>query len=111
MPVKPVEWRVQARRDAADSAFWYAKQGGLALGERFLLQVEMTLDHLSRFPATGSTRHDGIVPDLPAPLRLFPVMQFERHLIYYLDLSDRVDLIRVWHTARGLEALLDDAPE
>lgn len=108
MPAKPVKWSVQARRDAGDAAFWYAEQGGLALGERFLSQVEATLEHLGRFPGAGSTRHDGIVPGLPAPLRFFPVTQFERYLVYHLDLPAQVDVIRIWNAARGLDALLEE---
>ncbi|MDN5925092.1 MAG: type II toxin-antitoxin system RelE/ParE family toxin [Xanthomonadales bacterium] len=106
--MKPVEWRPQARRDADDAAFWYAQQDRLALGERFILQVAATLEHLSHFPATGSTRHDGIVPGLHAPLRFFPVMQFERYLVYYLDLPTHVDVIRIWCADRGLDALMED---
>lgn len=110
--MKRIEWRVQARRDAADTAFWYAEQNGMALGVRFLTQVEATLEHLRQFPGTGSTRHDGIVPDLPEPLRFFPVTGFERYLVYYLDRPDRVDVIRIWHASRGLEALLEnDCPD
>lgn len=106
--MKSVEWRVKARLDVADTAFWYAEQGGLALGERFLLQIDATLEHLSRFSGTGSTRHDGIVPGLPEPLRFFPVSRFERHLVYYLDCPSCVDVIRIWDASRGLESLLED---
>jgi|SRR5699024_4812327 len=103
--MKTVEWRVQARRDVAETASWYVEHGGLALGERFLSQVEATLEHLSCFSATGSARHDGIVPGLPAPLRFFPVTQFDQYLIYYLELPEYADVIRIWHAARGLDAL------
>lgn len=108
MPVKPVEWRVQARRDVEDAATWYVGQGGITLGERFLSHVESTLAHLGEFPGTGSTRHDGIVPGLPAPLRFFPISRFERYLVYYLDRPRYVDVIRIWDASRGLEALLTE---
>lgn len=109
MHVKPVEWSHQALRDAADSADWYVGQGGLDLGERFLTQVHSTLTRLGQFPAIGSTRHADCISDLPAPLRFFPVAQFERHLVYYLDQPTHVEVIRVWNTARGLDALMDQA--
>ena len=110
MRVKRVEWSQRARRDAADSADWYVAQGGLALGERFLAQVHATLVRLGQFPAMGSTRHADCIADLHAPLRFFPVAQFERHLVYYLDLPTHAEVIRVWNSARGLGALLEDAP-
>lgn len=106
--MKRVEWSLQARRDAADSADWYVGQGGLALGERFLAQIHVSLMRLGQFPAIGSTRHADCIPGLPAPLRFVPVAQFERYLIYYLDLPSHVEVIRVWDSARGLTALLEE---
>ena len=43
---------------------------------------------------------------LPAPLRYFRVRDFEHYLIYYIDLPTHVEVIRVWSTARGLDALM-----
>lgn len=106
--MKRVEWSLQARRDAADSADWYVGQGGLALGERFLAQIHVSLMRLGQFPAIGSTRHADCIPGLPFPLRFVPVAQFERYLIYYLDLPSHVEVIRVWDSARGLTALLEE---
>jgi toxin ParE1/3/4 len=41
------------------------------------------------------------------PLRFLSLKRFENHLVYYLDLPGHVDVIRVWHAARGLDALLE----
>jgi len=105
--VKPVEWRTQAWQDASDASLWYAREGGLAPGEWFLAQLEATLLKLGQFLDIGSTHHDGIVPGLSAALKFFPITQFERLLIYYLDLPGRVEVIRVWHSEHGLKALFD----
>lgn len=109
--MKAVEWRVLAQRDAAESAWWYARQGGLPLGERFLAQVDATLDVIARHPAAGSLRHAGVLPHLPGPLRFLPVTEFERHLVYYIELSTRVDVIRIWNSDRGLQALMAGTPD
>lgn len=106
--MKPVEWRTQARRDAAESAYWYARQGGLALGEAFLADVDAALGIIACHPAIGAARHAGHVPGLPAPLRFVPLKRFEHHLVYYLDLPDHVEIVRLWHAARGLAALMAD---
>ena len=105
--MKPVEWRAQARRDAAETAYWYARQGGLALGEAFLAEVDATLDAIARHPAIGSTRHAEHAADLPSPLRFLPLKRFEQHLVHYIDLPQHVEVIRVWHAARGLDALME----
>lgn len=107
--MKPVEWRPQARRDAAEAAFWFSMQGGLPLGEWFLAQVDAGLDRIAGFPGSGSTRHACLMPDLPAPLRFAVLEKFDRYLIYYLDLPTHVEVIRIRDAARGLAALMDEA--
>lgn len=106
--MKPIHWRASARCDLDDAAAWYAQQGGSPLELRFIAAVESTAILIRQHPAAGSTRHADEVPDLPAPLRFFPVKQFERYLFYYLDLPTHVEVIRVWNTARGLDALMDE---
>lgn len=103
--MKPVEWRPQARIDAADAAWWYAGEGGLDLGLRFLDAVDVTLARLARSPSSGSTRHARVAPDLAEPLRFAVVDRFERYLVYYLDLPDRLLVVRICNTGRGLDAL------
>lgn len=106
--MKPVDWRPQARADAADAAWWYASEGGLDLGLRFYDALDVLLARLARNPASGSTRHAHAAPDLAVPLRFVVLDEFERYLVYYLDLPDRVLVIRIWNTARGLDALVAD---
>lgn len=108
--MKPVEWRTQARRDAAESAYWYACRGGLSLGDAFLAAVDAALESIAQHPGMGSARHAGHASDLPAPLRFLPLKRFEHHLVYYLDRPEHVEVIRIWHASRGLEALMEDAP-
>lgn len=107
--MKPIHWRQSARHDLDDAAAWYALQGGPSLELRFITAVESTAILIRQHPAAGSTRHADDVPGLPAPLRFFPVKEFERYLFYYLDLPTHVEVIRVWNTARGLEALMGEA--
>ena len=94
--MKPVEWRTQARRDAAESAYWYARQGGLPLGEAFLAEVDAALRTIAGHPAIGSLRHAGHVVDLPSPLRFLPLKHFEHHLVYCIDMPDHVEVVRIW---------------
>ncbi|MCB1567944.1 MAG: type II toxin-antitoxin system RelE/ParE family toxin [Xanthomonadales bacterium] len=106
--MKSVHWREGARRDLDDAAEWYAQQGGETLELRFVAAVESTVLMVRQHPVVGSTRHAGYVTDLPAPLRYFPIRPFESYLIYYIDLPEHIEVIRVWHAARGLDALLGD---
>ncbi len=104
--MRPIHWRDSARRDLDDAADWYARQGGFLLESRFIAAVESTSLLIRRHPAAGSTRHADAVTALPAPLRYFRVRDFEHYLIYYIDLPTHVEVIRVWSTARGLDALM-----
>lgn len=108
--MKPIHWRTAARRDLDDAAAWYAQQGGLPLEIRFIAAVEAAAGLVCEHPAAGSTRHAEYITDLPVALRFLVVSGFERTLIYYLDLPTHVEVLRVWNSARGLEALMADAP-
>lgn len=63
---------------------------------------------IAAHPASGSTRHAALLPDLHTPLRFLRLERFERYLIYYLDLPTHVEVVRIWNTARGLDALVAD---
>lgn len=108
--MKPLHLRAQARRDADTAADWYARQGGFELELAFVDALQATYALIRRHPAAGSTRHAGHVPGLPSPLRFLPLKRFEHHLVYYIELPRHVDVIRVWHASRGLEALADTSP-
>ena len=105
--MKRIEWRPQARRDSAEAAFWYAQQGGLSLGEAFLAEVGATLAVIAQHPSIGSTRHARHAVDLPSLLRFHPVKRFGHHLVYYIELPSCIEVIRVWHASRGLDALME----
>lgn len=106
--MKPICLREQARSDADDAAAWYAKQGGLTLELAFIDALEAAYEVIRRHPAIGSARHAKHATDLPTPLRFLSLKRFEHHLIYYVELPEHVEVIRVWHASRGLDALLGD---
>lgn len=37
--------------------------------------------------------------------------RFERYLLHYLDLPSHVEVLRLWNSARGLDALMTDPAE
>jgi toxin ParE1/3/4 len=105
--MKPVRWRPAAESDVLSGAKWYAKRGGAALANRFIDEVEATIQRLSEHPLVGSTRHADVLPDLDGVLRFFRLQVFQRYLIYFIDHDDHVEVIRVWNASRGLQALMD----
>ncbi len=109
--MKPVKWRAQARTDASEAADWYGANGGRTIELAFVAAVEAAQALITAHPAVGSIRHAEVMTSLPAPLRFVRLERFQRYLIYYLDLPTHVEVLRVWNTARGLDALMPNDPE
>jgi toxin ParE1/3/4 len=106
--MKPVKWRAQARGDTSEAADWYGTNGDKAIELAFVAAVEAAQALIAAHPAVGSIRHADVISNLPAPLRFVRLERFERYLIYYLDLPTHVEVLRIWNTARGLDALATD---
>jgi toxin ParE1/3/4 len=104
---KPVVQRPRADADI-DEIHAFLRRESAAAAARFLDSVEAAYRLLSEYPAVGSARHAEYCPELPYPLRFHALTGFPRILVYDMDRPDAVEIIRIWHAARGLEALLDD---
>lgn len=107
---KPVLQRPKAPADFVAIAD-FLHDASPAASLKFIDAVESAYALLSEHPASGSTRHALVLPELPVPLRFHAVQGFPRVLIYYLDLPDAVEVVRLWDAARGLDALLEDSGE
>lgn len=84
---------------------------GLRIVERYLDAVLTTCEVLAERPFAGrpfSTK----APRL-RELRRFPVSRpFEKHLIFYKPTAVGIDVVRVLHGARDIDAILaDEEPE
>lgn len=108
-PGKPLRQRPQAVADIAAIADYLYVSATPDVALHFIDAVEAAYCLLSAHPTSGSPRHAHVLPELPVPLRFHPTKHFERILIYYLDLPDSVEVIRIWDAASGLEALLENA--
>jgi toxin ParE1/3/4 len=108
---KPIRQRPQAAADIAAIADYLLAQQAPRAALDFIDAAEAAYALLSAHPAIGSSRHAYLLPELAVPLRFHPIKQFERILVYYVDLPDAVEVIRVWDAARGLEALTQESPE
>jgi toxin ParE1/3/4 len=97
--VKVVKRR-RAIQDIDEHAAYIAGRNPSA-AYRFLDMVEETFDLLARNPRIGSRRLDHIV----AGLRAFPVKAFKSYVVFYFVAGGRVQIVRLVHAARDLEAL------
>jgi toxin ParE1/3/4 len=96
--------RPKADQDLDDQAYYLATQAGPDLGHRFLLAAHETFGLLATQPQIGwhpRLKH----PDLTS-LRAFQVSGFEKMLVLYRPRPDGVEILRVLHGSRNLQALL-----
>lgn len=94
----------RADRDLDDQAYYYATEASPEIGHRFLVAAHDTFALLATQPNMGwhSRRK---YPGLEA-LRAFRVKGFEKIIILYLPLLDGVEILRVVHGSRNIQALL-----
>jgi toxin ParE1/3/4 len=98
--------RPQAEADLTDQFVYYLAAGGAELAERFLTAVEAATQRLLETPGIGvkrSFRH----PSLQG-LRMHPVRGFERHLVFYHERDDGIEIVRVLHGARDIPSAMDE---
>jgi toxin ParE1/3/4 len=95
--------RPKAVSDAEALADWIAHDS-LDAALRFLERVEATLDHLAEFPSSGSPYQI----DVPAlsNLRFKRVIGFPNHLVFYIEHKAAIEVIRILHGARDIDAEL-----
>ncbi len=70
---------------------------------RFLEAIESTYRILAEMPEAGVAREYGN-PEL-CGLRMFPVRDFPNHLIFYRPVAVGIEVLRVLHASRDIEAL------
>lgn len=95
--------RPQADRDLEEQAYYYATVASPAVGHRFLLAAHDTFALLAAQPNIGW--HRRLKRTALKSLRIFRVKGFENTLIFYLPKNDGVDILRVIHGSRNLDAL------
>ena len=94
-----------AARDLEDQAAYLARRSA-PTAQRFMDAAEAAFSLLERMPEMGSV-WEARRPAL-AGLRLWPIRGFEKHVIVYRPLDDGIEVVRVLHGARDLEAAFGD---
>lgn len=102
-----VERHPQAERDIETQADYYLLEvGSPDSAERFVSAIEKTLHLLVKNPELGPARR--FQRNDLAGLRSFPVRGFDNHLVFYRPTERGIELLRVLHGARDLEAIFDE---
>ncbi len=73
--------------------------------ERFLLSAEETFRLLVSQPQMGRKLESR--NSMLAGIRIFPVKNFKKYLIFYKPLRDGIEVVRVLHGARDLRSIFE----
>ena len=96
--------RASAKRDLVEHYVYFAEHVGIEIAERFLLNADKSFEDLSRHPGMG------VAVSLRSPkldgLRRWPVIGFEKILIFYLPRAGGVSIVHVLHAAQDWWSLL-----
>ena len=84
----------------------YIAEDNLDAAEGFLVAAEKTFQLLGRMPGIGKLCRFSN-PQLSG-IRQYPIKGFKNYLIFYRATDSEVEVLRVLHGARDLEAILDE---
>lgn len=103
MKCKPIIPRIIAQRDVEDAVDHYLNEASEHAALGFIDALEQAYKHITRHPATGSTRYAHEL-DLPG-LRSWPLKHYP-FLIFYVEQSSHIDIWRVLHGQRDIPSWL-----
>ena len=103
MKAKPVIPRELAHRDVEQAIAHYLEEGTAPAALGFIDALERAYVQIGRHPASGSPRY-GLELNLPG-LRCWPLARY-RHLAFYVERVDHVDVWRVVDAHRDIPAWL-----
>ncbi|MBE9126228.1 MULTISPECIES: type II toxin-antitoxin system RelE/ParE family toxin [unclassified Coleofasciculus] len=88
-----------------DEHFAYIAQNNSDTALRFFDAVRQTCAKLAQMSGMG--RPYPVTNPRLEGLRKWSVKGFEKHLIFYLSFDDYIEIVRILHAARDIEAILE----
>jgi toxin ParE1/3/4 len=92
-----------AEQELDEQAAYLAEEAGPSTAVRFYTSMGAACLLLAGNPELGVARDYGR-PDL-AGLRVWPIHDFDKHLVFYRPTQEGVEIVRVIHASRDIEAL------
>jgi toxin ParE1/3/4 len=102
-------YREQLAEQDLTSHVLYLSEQRLEAAMRFVNAVERAFDRLSEMPEIGASRtFDN--PRLEG-VRLWVVPEFEKYLIFYQFIQDNIRVLRVLHSSRDIQTIMEEADD
>lgn len=99
----PIITSPKARKDIK-SFFHHISKDDLAVAYRLLDKIENTHELISSSPKIGQV-FKNTNPKLSG-MRWFPVKDFPKHLIFYIESATQITIVRVLHKAQDISNIL-----
>jgi toxin ParE1/3/4 len=99
----------EADIDLAEQYAWLAEQAGLETAEAFFRSFRESCQTLQTMPAMGKLRYTEN-PRLFG-LRQWRIKSFEKYLIFYLSMEEMLMIVRILHSSRDIDGILEDDSE
>ena len=96
--------RPPAVQDMEDQAYYLCTKSPAA-ADRFLEACEADLQRLAGMPGMGRLRE--FRNPKAADIRSWPLSGFPNHLIFYRPIEDGIEVLRVLHGARDIDAIFE----
>ena len=97
-----------ARKDLTGIFRYYVREAGVSVARRFSTQADATFRRLAEMPGMGAP-YDSSYDHL-TDLRFFPVLGFEKYLVFYRLQGNSIEITRILHSARNIEKILENLP-
>ncbi len=95
-----------AEQDILSQIEWYAANGVPHIASRFSAAAVEAIGGLMHMPNAGTPRASA--NQQLAGLRTWPVKGFDEHRVYYLATPELLTVVRVLHSKRNVDAILED---
>ena len=97
--------RAPAKRDLIDHFVFLGENASIDVARRFLKSANSTMEELAQMPEMGASRT--FRNPRYVGVRMWRVKGFERYFIFYRPLKTEIEVLRVLHGARDIEALFE----
>ena len=104
--MKHVVPRLSAERDIDDAVDYYSDEAGRDVARRFIDAVSEAYRAIGEHPGMGSPRYASMIGIEGLRSRKLGRFPF---LIFYVELSDHIDVWRVLHTKRDIPTSLSES--
>lgn len=86
---------------------YYARQAGWRVARRFLSELKSTITRLAAFPGLGEIVRTS--KEFEGTRRSRLSSQFRSIVIYYIEVDDHIEIVRILHSGRDFERLLGES--